>query len=75
MSLHDVILHGFQQEAESAVKKLLEEMQPMDIINTVLIPALNEAGELYEKQKMFLPQLMQCGNKQAGIFDLKRMLQ
>ena len=70
MSLHDVILHGFQQEAESAVKKLLEEMQPMDIINTVLIPALNEAGELYEKQKMFLPQLMQCAETSKQAFSI-----
>ncbi len=70
MSLHDVILHGLQQEAESAVKKLLEEMQPMDIINTVLIPALNEAGELYEKQKMFLPQLMQCAETSKQAFSI-----
>ena len=36
--------------------------KPDDIINGHLIPAINEVGELFDKQKYFLPQLISSAN-------------
>ena len=33
-------------------------LQPSDILNQVLMPAINEVGDLFEKGKYFLPQLI-----------------
>ncbi len=57
-ALRYAILDGNKAEAYSLVLKLLEKMQPMEIMNKILIPAMKEVGDLYEKKIYFLPQLI-----------------
>ena len=42
----------------------------MEVINEVLIPALDLVGEKYEKQEIFLPQLINSANAACEGFDL-----
>ena len=70
MDIQTAILKGLGQETEKATKKLLETMDPMEVINTKLIPALDVVGEKYEKHELFLPQLINSANAAGKGFDL-----
>ena len=54
--LFDIIVKG-QSYAET--EALLSSREAMDIINSILVPALDEVGKQFEAGRMFLPQLMQ----------------
>jgi len=58
LSLYEIIKQGLKEEASKSVKELLKTMAPLDIINEILIKALDEIGSLYESKKIFLPQLI-----------------
>ena len=70
MTLDEAILKGLGQEARLATQKLLETEDPMEIIEKRLIPALDKVGDLYESQKLFLPQLINAANAAGKGFDL-----
>lgn len=56
--LKGIIISGRKALAADAVKKLLKEENPIDIINKYFIPALDTVGGCFESGTMFLPQLM-----------------
>ena len=58
ITLSYAIQKGLSEAAEKITTELLEKTEPVDIINTELIPALNAAGEEFEAKKIFLPQLI-----------------
>ena len=58
-TLAEIIEHGRKDEAAAAVKKKLDSVAPLEIINTEFIPALNRIGKRFETGLIFLPQLMQ----------------
>lgn len=67
--------NGLKNEALKAVRELAENTDPMEIINNYLIPALDSAGEKFEKGKIFLPQLiLTAGSAQACFEVLKEKL-
>ncbi|MBR6347939.1 MAG: cobalamin-dependent protein, partial [Spirochaetales bacterium] len=70
MTLEDAILKGLGQETENITKTLLETMDAMDVINSRLIPALDVVGDKYEKQEIFLPQLINAANAAGRGFEL-----
>lgn len=70
MTIETAILKGLKQETAELTKKLLETMSEMNIINEKLIPALDIVGEKYEKQEIFLPQLINAANAACAGFDL-----
>lgn len=57
--LFKIILKGIKEEAQIATVKLLENKQPLEIVNEYIIPALDIVGEKYENGHIFLPQLIQ----------------
>lgn len=62
------VLKGNKGIILEETKKLLDAGEkPGEIINNHLIPAINEVGVLFDKQKYFLPQLISSANtmKQA----------
>ncbi|MDE5584391.1 MAG: homocysteine S-methyltransferase family protein [Ruminococcus sp.] len=61
---------GLKNEALKAVKELTETTDPMDIINNYLIPALDSAGEKFEKGKIFLPQLILTAGSAQACFEI-----
>lgn len=71
-TLHDAVFHGLRTEAASLTKTLLSDTDPMTIVNTMLIPALDKAGALFETGKLFLPQLIQCAQAAQASFSVIR---
>ncbi len=57
-ALRYAITDGNKAQAHTLVLELLEKMEPMEIMNKILIPAMKEVGELYERKVYFLPQLI-----------------
>ena len=45
-------------------------MSEDDVINKLLIPALDEVGDRYESGKIFLPQLISAANAACAGFDI-----
>ena len=70
VSLADCILRGLKSETAAITRRELESRSEMDVINELLIPALDRVGELYEKQEIFLPQLINAANAACGGFDV-----
>ena len=66
------IIKGLQEEAKKATTKLLETITPLEIIEKHIVPALNEVGEYYEKQTIFLPQLIKSAEGAKAAFDILR---
>lgn len=57
--LKNQVLKGKQNTIVDITKKCIEEgEEPKKLLNEVLIPAINEVGDLFEKGKYFLPQLI-----------------
>lgn len=64
------IQKGLKTEGREITKRLLEEHGAMDIINNMLIPALDKVGSDFEKGIVFLPQLIQSAGVAQGAFDV-----
>ena len=69
-SLQELVEKGLRQEARAAAKALLETVQPLDIIQQQLIPALDRVGEQFEQGRLFLPQLMNAAETAQCAFEV-----
>ncbi|RDY23015.1 homocysteine methyltransferase [Romboutsia maritimum] len=58
-SLQQIVERGLKEEAKYLTKKLLEKKNENDILDKILIPALDEVGKKYDRGDIFLPQLIQ----------------
>lgn len=58
-AVYEGVIKGSKRNMVQLVTKSLEEgNDPSYILNNLLIPAINEVGELFDKQIYFLPQLI-----------------
>ena len=67
--LFDIILKGLKEQAFDETVRQLETVDPMDLVNNVLVEALNVVGREFEKGTMFLPQLMMSAETVAASFE------
>ena len=58
ITLFDAVYLGLSAKAKEKASELLQTTKPLEIIESVLIPALNALGEGYESKKIFLPRLL-----------------
>lgn len=72
VSLGYAIENGLKEASAEATAKMLETTDSMDIVNETLIPALDRAGEQFEKGKIFLPQLILTANAAQAAFAVIR---
>lgn len=70
MNIEEAVLKGLKNETRALAEKLLETHTEEEVINKELIPALDHVGELYEKQVIFLPQLISSANAATAAFDM-----
>ncbi len=57
--VYEDVLKGKKSKIVDDVEQLLSQgAKPQNIIDDMLIPAINEVGELFNKKKYFLPQLI-----------------
>ena len=68
--LKSAVIKGLGEKAALITKKLLEEKSPFEIIDGLLIPALDETGRLFESKKLFLPQLLLSAKAATAAFDI-----
>ncbi len=70
MSIDEAIMRGLKQETAALTARALEEMGELEVVDRLLIPALDRVGERYERQEIFLPQLMNAANAACAGFEL-----
>ena len=63
------MLKGLRDEASRIARGMLEAMEPLELVEKHLIPALDEVGARYERQEIFLPQLMNAATASGAAFD------
>lgn len=68
MGLQEAIIKGLREEAHSVTVSMAEGREPLEIINSELIPALNRVGEGFEKGTVFLPQLLMSAEAAKSAF-------
>lgn len=66
------VLKGLKEQAARAAGELLGEKEPLDVINTCMIPALDRVGKGYEAGTVFLPQLLMSAEAAKAAFDVIR---
>ena len=66
--LYDIIVKGLKDQAAEATTNTLSQKEPMEIINGIIIPALDYVGSQFEKGIMFLPQLMMSADTVKNSF-------
>lgn len=68
MKLRTAIEKGLRDDAAFMTSELLKIMEPLDIIDAELIPALNNVGDGFEKGSVFLPQLLMSADAAKNAF-------
>ena len=58
LDLYNAVKKGLKPEINRLTLEELEKNDPMYVINDILIKALGDVGNLYDKGKLFLPQLI-----------------
>ena len=67
-TLFNAVLHGDEDLAREKTGELLGEMAPLEISNTILIPAMEEVGRRFESNRYFLPQVVASAAAMQGAF-------
>lgn len=69
LDLKQAIIKGMKEESSKCAKELLQSSKPLDIINEYIIPALDVVGDGFEKNTIFLPQLLMSADSAKAAFD------
>lgn len=68
--LHRAIAKGLAEQAAGAVRDLLQTEEPMKIVSDHIIPALDDVGRGFEKQTVYLPQLLTAAEAAKAAFGV-----
>lgn len=69
-TLHTAIVKGIKEDAAKCAAELLKTLDSLDVINNFIIPALDEVGDGFEKNRIFLPQLLMSADSAKAAFDV-----
>jgi len=58
-SLHKAIVYGDKAKVIEDLETLLEDMKPLEIINTVIMNGMKEVGQLFDQAKMIVTEVLQ----------------
>ena len=67
--LQHAVVKGLKERAASLTAELLKTTEPLEIVRNEIIPALNLVGEGFEKNKIFLPQLLMSAEAAKYSFE------
>ena len=67
-ALKKSIVKGMSQAAADAAKLALKDTDALELINTDMIPALDEVGKGFEAGTVFLPQLLMSAEAAKAAF-------
>ncbi|MCL6088433.1 MAG: corrinoid protein [Actinobacteria bacterium] len=69
--LYNNVLSGdFELTAALAQKVITEQVNPLEVINSSLIPAIELVGEKFGRKEYFLPDLMRSANAMKKALDI-----
>lgn len=68
--LQYAIIKGFKEKAAELTKELLECIEPLNIVNSEIIPALNIVGQGFENKTVYLPQLLMSAEAAKSAFEV-----
>ncbi len=74
---YEAVVKGDKDNIVALIRKELDAgVSPFNVVNTLLIPAITEVGDKYERKEYFLPQLLRSAETmQHGFAHLKPMLE
>ncbi len=64
------VVEGNDEEIVALTNEALKKMEPLEVSNRILIPALQVVGDLYEKGIYFLPQMIKSANAMKKAFNV-----
>lgn len=67
-SLKEAVLCGLKESAGKLARELLATGDPLEVISTEIIPALEEAGRRYESGAIYLPELLMSAESAREAF-------
>ncbi len=70
LTLKQCIINGIKDKAKILTEKLLETNDALSIINSFVIPALDEVGKGYEEKKIYLPNLLMSAETAKVSFEV-----
>ena len=60
--LSEALEKGLSDQAEKLTQQALDQgMEPLDIVQKILVPTLTDVGDRFQKFEIFLPELMMAG--------------
>lgn len=68
--LQHAVIKGFKDKAGELTKNLLSSVDPLEIVNNEIIPALNIVGDGFEKKTVYLPQLLMSAEAAKSAFEV-----
>ncbi len=69
MSLNACIISGLKEQSGAVAAELLKTASPMEIIDKMIIPALNTVGKGFEEKTVYLPQLLMSAQAAKEAFE------
>lgn len=69
-ALMNAVFDGLSEKGAQCTKELLKSRDSMEIINDILIPALDRTGSDFEQGRIFLPQLILSANVAQAAFQV-----
>ncbi len=67
--LQRAIVKGLKEQAAALTVSMLEQEEPLNIVNTHIIPALDIVGKGFENKTMYLPQLLMSAEASQCAFE------
>lgn len=67
--LQNAIVRGLREKSGEITRELLKTVKPLDIVQNEIIPALNIAGDGFEKKTFYLPQLLMSAEAAKEAFE------
>ena len=67
--LQSAIIKGLKEKARILTQAMLDTTDPMAIINSHIIPALNVVGKGFEDKTVYLPQLLMSAEASQAAFE------
>lgn len=67
--LGHAVRKGLKDVASKETAKLLENAEPLDVVNSEIIPALDAVGADYEAGRLYLPQLLMSAEAAKSAFE------
>ena len=70
LTLKEAIEKGLKEKSSEITTAMLGESAPLDIVNSHVIPALDDVGKRFEEKKLFLPQLLMSAEAAKASFEV-----